>query len=73
VNKGKFNMLETVTETKPKIAYSVQEAAQETSLSVPYLRNEIRDGNLKATRRGVRVLILHDDLIDYLKKGYENN
>ena len=66
-------MIQTATEQKNKVAYSVKEAARETSLSVPHLRNEIRDKNLKASRIGRRVLILHDDLEAYLRKGYENN
>lgn len=59
--------LEVIT-TNSKKAFSVKEAAQETTLSVPYIRNEIRDGNLKAKRAGRRVLILSGDLQDYLNK-----
>jgi excisionase family DNA binding protein len=61
-------MLDTAT-TKPqqKVAYSVKEVAQQTTLSVPYIRNEIRDGNLKIKRAGRRVLVLDSDLKEYLE------
>lgn len=58
----------TETTTPEKLAYSVAEAAERTSLSKPYLRNEIRDGNLKVKRFGRRVLILREDLQKYLSK-----
>ena len=60
-----------VNEFKPKMAYNLKEAAAETSLSVPFLRNEIKDGNLKICRIGKkkrRILILLQDLQDYLEK-----
>ena len=65
-------MLEKSAKSKQKVAYSVKEVAQETSLSVPHLRNEIRGGKLKACRIGRRVIILHEALEEYLKRGYDN-
>lgn len=59
-------MLETITE-KQKITYSVEEVSSQTSLSKSFLRNEIRAGNLKVRRIGRRVLILPEDLQNYLK------
>nr|AUN37282.1 hypothetical protein [uncultured bacterium] len=49
-----------------KLALSVEEAAEATSLSKSYIRNEIRDKKLKARRAGKRILILTDDLMAYL-------
>ena len=49
-----------------KLAYSVEEISEQTTLSKAFLRNEIRDGNLKVKRCGRRVLILKDDFMNYL-------
>ncbi len=58
-------MLETITE-KTKIAYSVEEMSEQTTLSKAFLRNEIRAGHLKVKRCGRRVLITKDDFMNYL-------
>lgn len=60
-------MIQSVTETKERLAYSVEEISEQTTLSKPFLRNEIRAGKLKVRRCGRRVLILKDDFMDYLK------
>lgn len=62
-------MLETITEKQNKRAYSVEELSEQTTLSKPYLRNKIRDGSLKATRFGRRVVILAEDAEKFLKNG----
>ena len=49
-----------------KIAYSVEEVSKQTTLSMAFLRNEIRAGKLKVKRCGRRVLILKDDFMNYL-------
>ena len=49
-----------------KIAYSVDELSDRTSLSKPFLRNEIRSGRLKAKKVGRRVLVMNQDLDEYL-------
>lgn len=59
-------MLGTITEKKGKLAYSVEEISEQTTLSKAFLRNEIRAGKLKVKRCGRRVLILKDDFMDYL-------
>lgn len=55
------------TETKPKLAYSVNELSEQTTLSKAFLRNEIRAGNLRARRIERRVLIMSAEAERYLK------
>lgn len=59
-------MLETISEKQDKLAYSVEQISEQTTLSKAFLRNEIRAGKLKVKRCGRRVLILKDDFMDYL-------
>lgn len=61
-------MLEN-TVTLQKLAYSIEEVAQQTSLSKPFLRLEIRRGRLNAKNFGRRVLVLNQDLKNYLDKA----
>ena len=56
-----------------KFAYSVEEISEQTTLSKAFLRNEIRAGNLKANRFGRRVLVLSENLQNYLNKGEKQN
>lgn len=60
--------MQNTTETQEKLAYSVEEISTQTTLSKGYLRNEIRAGRLKAQKFGRRVLILNEDLQNYLRK-----
>lgn len=58
-----------------KVAYSVDQIAEATSLSKAFLRKEIRLGWLKVRRFGRRVVILDTDLADYLERrgdGYNS-
>ena len=67
-----YQMLETISEmqnTTDRIAYSVDEISEMTTLSRAFLRNEIRANRLNATKFGRRVLIMKDDLQAYLEKG----
>ncbi len=57
-------MQETVTPNKR--AYSVKEVAQQTSLSQPFVRLEIKRGKLKARKFGTRTLITVENLSNYL-------
>jgi excisionase family DNA binding protein len=59
-------MLNT-TEQHFKKAHSVKAAATLFDASVPFVRNEIRDGNLKAKKIGRKVVILDSDLQTYLE------
>ena len=61
-------MLEVITE-KSKIAYSVEEISEQTSLSKAFLRLEIKRGKLKIRRFGRRVLIRDEDLREYIANG----
>lgn len=61
-------MITDVTNTNKKMAYSVNEISELTSLSKSFLRNEIRAGNLKVRKISRRVLVLNEDLQAYLKK-----
>ncbi len=61
-------MLNTISEIQNKVAVSVDEAAKMSSLSKPFLRNQIRAGKLRVVRPGNsrRVLILMSDFLNYL-------
>ncbi len=58
-----------ITTGRSKKAYSIKEVSEETSLSVPFVRLEIKRGNLKAGRFGSRILITESSLTQYLDKG----
>ncbi len=57
-------MQETVTPNKR--AYSIKEVAQQTSLSQPFVRLEIKRGKLKAKNFGTRILVTAENLSNYL-------
>ncbi len=59
-------MLNT-TEQFTKKAHSVKAAAQQFDASVPFVRNEIRVGNLRAKKIGRKVVILDVELQEYLE------
>ena len=62
-------MLETITETQNRLAYSVEECAALTSISKAMLRKEIKAGRLKVKRAGRRILIMMADFMNYLNEG----
>lgn len=68
-------MINSVTEMQEKLAYSVEEISEQTTLSKAFLRNEIRNGNLRAVRPGNsrRVLVLNNDLQNYLNGNNEKS
>jgi excisionase family DNA binding protein len=66
------NTLPQETVTEP-MAYSLQELHRRTGLSELFFRNEARDGALKITRFGRRVLVLREDWDAYLKSRPTNN
>jgi excisionase family DNA binding protein len=59
-------MQDRTSNTPPKIAYSVIEAAAATSLSKSTIWASISAGKLKTHRVGGRVLIPADSLIDFV-------
>lgn len=52
-----------------KLAFSIQEAAIEISLSPAFIRKLIREGKLKVAKCGSRVLIRADELDRYLNEN----
>lgn len=57
-----------------KLAFSVNEASEATSLSKSHLRNEIRAGRLAVRRIGRRVIVTVQALNDYIENfGKEND
>ncbi len=68
-------MIEAITETQNPIAINVEQASQVSSLSKPFLRNEIRAGKLRVVRPGNsrRVLIMMSDFMNYLNEGETND
>jgi excisionase family DNA binding protein len=69
LNVMERNQMTQSNVTNNKFAYSVEEISEQTTLSKAFLRNEIRAGHLKANRFGRRVLVLSENLQNYLKKG----
>jgi excisionase family DNA binding protein len=69
LNITKRDLLAQDRVTADKFAYSVEEISERTSLSKAFLRNEIRAGRLNVKRFGRRVLVLVEDLQNYLNKG----
>lgn len=63
----------TILETTNALAISVEQASQVSSLSKPFLRNEIRNGNLPVKRPGNsrRVVIMVSDFKEYLTGNRE--
>ena len=59
--------------TPSKLAYSVEDISEQTSLSKAFLRLEIKRGKLKIKRFGRRVLICDEDLREYIANGSDGN
>jgi hypothetical protein len=47
---------------KPPVAYSIAEAARAAAIGTTKLRNEIRDGRLRARKLGKRSIVTANDL-----------
>ncbi len=61
-------MERNVTQTE-RAAWSLAEIAEQTGLSLGYLRNEVRAMRLPIRKFGRRVLVLDEDLRQYLNEG----
>ena len=55
--------------TSQRVAWSLNEIAKSTGLSIGFLRNEVRSTRLPAKKFGRRVLVLEEDLRRYLSQG----
>ena len=51
--------------------YTVEEACERLKVSKRSLEDELRSGNLKASKRFSRWYIMHKDLLAYLQSGKE--
>ncbi len=65
-------MLDTILE-KSKMAFTVEEIAEQTTLSKAFLRLEIKRGKLKVKRFGRRVVVLYEDLRNYIDNGSDGS
>ena len=54
--------------TEEKI-YTITEAADYLKASERYIRDCINSGELNAYRRGKRAYILHNDLVEFIRRG----
>lgn len=60
-------MIETLN-TDKKVAYPLDEASRLVGVSKSLLRKEISAGRLRAKLIRRRVVVLHDDLTDYISR-----
>lgn len=51
---------------REKLAYSIEELSELSTLSVPKIRKDIRNGKLESKKKGTRRIILRDEAIRYL-------
>jgi hypothetical protein len=55
--------------TSKRIAWSLAEIALSTGLSISFLRKEAKRGTLQIKKFGRRVLVLNEDLENYLSRS----
>ena len=64
--------MEKVTSVTGRMAWSVYEVALYTGLSPGFIRKQIKAGKLPARKVGRRILVLDNDLCEYLQQeAYE--
>lgn len=51
---------------REKLAYSIEELSELSTLSIPKIRKDIRNGKLESKKKGTRRIILRDEAIRYL-------
>ena len=56
-----------------RLAWRLSELAQASGLSVPFLRKEAREGNLKTRKIGGAVIVLAEDARAYLAGSASND
>lgn len=49
-----------------KLAYSIEELSELSTLSVPKIRKDIRNGKLESKKKGTRRIILREEAMRYL-------
>ncbi len=59
--------------TTEKLAYSIDELANLSTLSAPKIRKDIRNGKLLSTKKGSRRIILRDEVMRYLSVNDDND
>jgi excisionase family DNA binding protein len=57
----------------PKLGWTLDELARSLSVSVPFIRLEIKRGRLKAAHLGRRVVVLDTEVRCYLAQASESN
>jgi len=55
--------------TRPKLGWTLHELASSLSVSVPFLRLELKRGRLKAAHLGRRVIVLDAEVHRYLAQA----
>jgi excisionase family DNA binding protein len=55
--------------TNPKLGWTLEELAKSLSVSVPFLRLEIKRGKLRAARLGRRIVLLDVEVRRYLAEA----
>ena len=61
-----------VTATAPKLGWTLDELARSLSVSVPFIRLEVKRGRLKAAHLGRRVVVLDTEVRRYLTQASES-
>jgi excisionase family DNA binding protein len=57
------------SDSAPKLGWTVDELARSLSVSVPFLRLELKRGRLKAAHLGRRVVVLDTEVRRYLAEA----
>ncbi len=62
----------TETQSPPKLGWTLDELARSLSVSVPFIRLEVKRGRLKAAHLGRRVVVLDTEVRRYLAQASES-
>jgi excisionase family DNA binding protein len=57
----------------PKLGWTIDELARSLSVSVPFIRLEVKRGRLKAAHLGRRVVVLDTEVRRYLAQASESS
>jgi excisionase family DNA binding protein len=64
-------MMKQAKNPVPKIGWTIEELARSLSVSVPFLRLEIKRGRLRAAHLGRRVVLFDSEVRRYLAEADE--